>query len=69
MKPIVGTESCPGTHFTYVISGRLCTRMDDGSEFDLGPGDIAITASGHDAWVLGDEPCVALDFQGASRNV
>jgi hypothetical protein len=41
--------------------------MEDGTEFDLGPGDIAITAPGHDAWVLGDEPCVGLDFQGASR--
>ena len=45
MKPIAGTESCPGTHFTYVISGRLRTRMDDGSEFDIGPGDVAITAA------------------------
>jgi hypothetical protein len=43
--------------------------MDDGTEFDIGPGDIAITAPGHDAWVLGDEPCVGLDFQDASRNV
>jgi quercetin dioxygenase-like cupin family protein len=69
IKPIAETESCQGTHFTYVISGCLRTRMDDGTEFDLGPGDIAITAPGHDAWVLGDEPCVGLDFQGASRNV
>jgi hypothetical protein len=69
MRPIMGTESCQGTHFTYVISGRLRTRMDDGTEFDLGPGDVAITAPGHDAWVIGDEPCVGIDFQGASRNV
>ncbi|GAC1566707.1 MAG: hypothetical protein NVS3B14_10420 [Ktedonobacteraceae bacterium] len=69
IRPIAGTQSCQGTHFTYVISGRFRTRMDDGTEFDLGPGDIAITAPGHDAWVLGDEPCVVLDFQDASRNV
>ena len=69
IRPVVGTDSCQGTHFTYVISGCLRTRMDDGTEFDIGPGDIAITAPGHDAWVLGDEPCVGLDFQGASRNV
>lgn len=67
MRLIAGTESCPGTHFTYVISGRLRTRRDDRTEFDLAPGDIAITAPGHDAWVLGDEPCVGIDFQGASR--
>ncbi len=69
IKPLVGTESCQGTHFTYIISGHLRTHMDDGTEFDLGPGDIAITAPGHDGWVLGDEPCIGLEIQGASRNV
>lgn len=68
MRPMAGTDTCQGTHFSYVISGRLRTRMDDGTEFDIGPGDIAITAPGHDAWVLGDEPFVVLDIQGASRN-
>lgn len=68
IRPIAGTDSCQGTHFSYVISGRLRTRMDDGTEFDIGPGDIAITAPGHDAWVIGDEPFVVLDIQGASRN-
>jgi hypothetical protein len=67
IRSIAGTDSCQVPHFTYVIPGHLRTRMDDGTEFDLGPGDIAITATGHDAWVLGDEPCVGLDFQGASR--
>jgi hypothetical protein len=68
MSPIAGTPSCQGTHFTYIISGRLGTRMDDGTEFELEPGDIAIHAPGHDVWVMGDEPCVGLDFQGASQH-
>ena len=67
IKPLAGTDSCQATHFNYVVSGHLRTHMDDGSEFDIGPGDIAIIAPGHDAWVLGDEPVVMLDFQGASR--
>ncbi|HKV84449.1 MAG TPA: cupin domain-containing protein [Ktedonobacterales bacterium] len=69
IKPIAGTESCQGTHFTYVVSGRFRTVMDDGRVDDLGPGDIGITGPGHDAWVVGDEPCVLLDIQDASRNV
>ncbi len=69
IRPIVGTESCQGTHFSYVISGHFRTVMNDGTVDDLAPGDIAITPPGHDAWVIGDEPCVLLDFQGASRNV
>ena len=69
MKPIAGTESCQGTHFTYIISGHFRTILDDGTVDDLGPGDIGITPPGHDAMVVGDEPCVLFDFQGASRNV
>lgn len=69
IRPMAGTQSCQGTHFSYVISGRFRTVTDDGRVDDLGPGDIAITPPGHDAWVVGDEPCVILDFQDASRNV
>lgn len=68
IKPLAGTESCQGTHFSYIISGHFRTVMDDGRVDDLGPGDISITGPGHDAWVVGDEPCVILDFQDASRN-
>ncbi|PZR97788.1 MAG: cupin [Candidatus Chloroheliales bacterium] len=69
IKPLVGTESCQVTHFSYIISGHIHAVMDDGTEADLGPGDVAIIPPGHDAWVVGDEPCVGLDIQGASRNV
>jgi quercetin dioxygenase-like cupin family protein len=68
MRPMAGTPTCQVTHFTYIVSGHFRTVMDDGRVDDLGPGDIAITAPGHDAWVVGDEPCVLLDIQGASRN-
>jgi hypothetical protein len=68
VRPLAGTESCPGTHFSYIVSGHFRTVMDNGRIDDLGPGDVAITAPGHDAMVVGDEPCVLLDFQDASRN-
>ena len=69
MRPIAGTDSCQRAHFTYIISGHFRTVLDDGTVDDFGPGDIGITPPGHDAWVVGDEPCVLFDFQGASRNV
>ena len=69
IKPIAGTESAEETHFSYIISGRFHIAMNDGTEADLGPGDIAIVPPGHQAWVIGDEPVISLDFQGASRNV
>jgi hypothetical protein len=66
MKPIAKTESCQVAHFLYGISGRLHTRMDDGTEGEIGPGEVQRLSPGHDAWVVGDEPFVGLDFQGGN---
>jgi len=66
VEPIAGTESCAAPHFQYHVSGRLAIRMDDGTEFLAGPGDITSLPSGHDAWVVGDEPVVTVDWFGAS---
>ncbi len=66
LKPIVGTASCEAPHFQYHVSGRLAIRMDDGSEFVAGPADVTSLPSGHDAWVVGDEPVVVVDWFGAS---
>ncbi len=67
VRPIAGTESCEVAHVGYVISGRMQVRMDDGTELDLRPGDAVTIPPGHDAWVLGGEPCVMLDFSGADQ--
>jgi quercetin dioxygenase-like cupin family protein len=64
VKPTAGTASCQVAHFVYLLSGREKTVMDDGTEVELGPGDVALIPPGHDGWVLGDEPCVLLDFGG-----
>jgi len=67
VKPIAGTESCEHPHFGYVVSGHIHVAMDDGDEADLGPGDLVNIAPGHDGWVVGDEPVVMIDFEGASN--
>jgi hypothetical protein len=41
--------------------------MDDVTERELGPNDAAVIPPGHDAWIEGDEPCVWLEFGGASQ--
>jgi quercetin dioxygenase-like cupin family protein len=38
--------------------------MDDGSEDEFGAGDTAIIPPGHNAWVVGNEPVVGIDFTG-----
>jgi len=64
LKPLVGTESCQHSHLTYIISGRMRAIMDDGTEAIAGPGEIAVIPPGHDAEVVGDEPCEFIDFVG-----
>jgi uncharacterized cupin superfamily protein len=64
VKPIAGTDSCEIAHLGIVESGRMHIRMDDGEEAEIGPGDVIMIPPGHDAWVVGDEACVVLDFAG-----
>jgi mannose-6-phosphate isomerase-like protein (cupin superfamily) len=64
LKPLVKTKSCEAPHFQYHVSGTLRVKMDDGTEVDLKAGDVSLLPSGHDAWVVGNEPVVVVDFQG-----
>ena len=64
VKPIVKTELCMATHYMYMISGTLRVRFPDGTETDIKPGSVALIHPGHDAWVVGDEPAVGIDFEG-----
>jgi len=64
VKPTVGTPSCEVPHLNYCLSGRLHVRMNDGTESEISPGDAQLLPPGHDAWVVGDEPYIGLDFQG-----
>jgi ketosteroid isomerase-like protein len=61
VAPIAGTTSCQTRHLGYVISGRMHVIQDDGTEIDVGPGDLFDLPAGHDAYVVGDEPCVMVD--------
>jgi hypothetical protein len=66
VKPIAKTESCQARHVGAIVSGRLHVVHADGSEGDAGPGDAYIIEPGHDAWVVGDEPVVAFEFESAA---
>lgn len=64
VQPIAKTKSCQAPHLGYVVSGRMTIRMDDGTEAQIGPGDVFRIPPGHDAWVDGNETCVLMDFGG-----
>ena len=64
VKPIAGTSSCEASHTGYCLAGRMKIKMDDGEEQEIKPGDAFTIEPGHDAWVVGQESCVMLDFSG-----
>lgn len=64
VKPLAKTKSCEASHFQYHLSGTLKVLMDDGTELECKAGDVALLPIGHDAWVVGKEPVVIVDFQG-----
>ena len=66
IKPVVGTDSCQANHVGAVVSGRFHIKHNDGTEIDLGPGDAYVCEPGHDGWVVGDEPCVMLEFDATA---
>jgi len=65
IKPVVGTDSCQSHHIGAILSGHLHIVHTDGTEADARAGDAYVVEPGHDAWVEGDEPVVALEFQSA----
>lgn len=67
VAPIAGTKSCQAAHVGYVVSGRQKIVMDNGSELEIGPGDVVSIPPGHDGWTVGDEPCVVIDFAGMAN--
>jgi quercetin dioxygenase-like cupin family protein len=62
-----GSKSCPVEHVGVVLSGRARVAMDDGTEVELGPGDLFHISPGHDSWVVGEEPYVSLHLLGADE--
>ena len=67
VKPVAKTSSCEAPHFQYHLAGKLAIKMDDGTELVAGPGDVTVLPSGHDAWVIGDESVIVIDWFGASN--
>ena len=68
VKSLVGTASCQIHHLQLILSGRLGVRMDAGEEAEVGPNEVVDIPSGHDAWVVGDEPLVIFDVFGHSAD-
>ena len=65
LNRLLGPTVAQVGHLIHVTSGRIVVRMDDGSEAEFGPDDVGSIPPGHDAWVVGDEPFISIDFGDA----
>jgi hypothetical protein len=64
VRPIAGTNSCQAAHLGVQLSGNMHIVMDNGTEMDLGPGQVVNIPPGHDGWVVGNDPVVFIDITG-----
>jgi hypothetical protein len=62
LKDYAGTASCQLPHVALVMGGTLRVVMDDGSVEDFSKNEVMLLPPGHDAWTVGDEPCVFIEF-------
>ena len=67
VKQVAGTALCEAPHFQYHVSGKIHIKTSDGQEFDASPGEVTALPAGHDAWVVGNDPVVLIDWSGASN--
>jgi len=67
IKPVVGTDTCQVSHVGYLVSGRLNIQMTDGAKYTIEPGQSYTIPPGHEAWVEGDEPTVAIEVVSAEQ--
>ena len=65
LAPIMCTQSCQVHHLGHAVSGVLHVRMDDGEALDIPPDSIYEIPPGHDAWVVGEEPWLTLEWTSA----
>jgi class 3 adenylate cyclase len=65
LKPLAGTAWCENRHVGYAISGRFHVLTADGEELEISGGSAYEIPSGHDAWVIGDEPFVTVEWTSA----
>lgn len=66
IKPVAGTDSCQAHHVGFIASGTLHVVHEGGDEGDATAGNVYVIEPGHDAWVVGDEPVVAYEFDSSA---
>jgi quercetin dioxygenase-like cupin family protein len=64
-----GARYCEVEHIGIVISGQATAAMQDGTIYEMSPGDVFYVPPGHDSWVVGNEAYVSIHLLGAADYV
>jgi hypothetical protein len=64
----VGEPRCPRRHVGVMVGGRMRVEDADGNVFDAIEGDVVVIEPGHDAWTLGDEPAILVEFEALAKS-
>ena len=67
MKSVVGTALCMHGHVGFLSSGRVRGEYGDGCVFEFNAPEVVVLEPGHDAWVVGREPAVLIQFDAAGE--
>ncbi|PYM51780.1 MAG: hypothetical protein DMD77_01625 [Candidatus Rokuibacteriota bacterium] len=67
MKPLIGTELCMHGHVGFLTSGKVQGQYADGCTFEFAAPQVMVVEPGHDAWVVGREPAVLIQFDAAAE--
>jgi EutQ-like cupin domain len=66
VRPLAGTDRCLKLHVGYMLSGQMHVEFEDGSTMDILAGDVVEIPPGHDAWVVGNEAVILLDWSASA---
>ncbi len=62
LRPIVATDWCENHHLGYAISGTLQVLTESGEQLTIHGRSAYEIPPRHDAWVVGDEPFVTVEW-------
>jgi len=62
LGPIAGTDWCENHHLGYALSGTLDVMTEDGERLQVHGRSVYEIPPRHDAWVVGDEPFVTVEW-------
>lgn len=62
LKPLVSTDLCMHAHVGFLAQGHVRGEYADGCAFEFVAPQAVVVEPGHDAWVVGDEAAVLIQF-------